>query len=255
MNVVLMPAYNGSKYIRDQIKSIISQLKPGDLLIISDDGSSDDTIKIIESFQSEFISLIKRNKSSRTYSEGYMYTTDNVNHLLSVCPKCDLIFFADQDDVWLPGKYDAFVNSRAGMSCILSDCSYVDQGLSVIEASKFASDKIRTFNAFFAIIKSPFLGASMAFDYNLLSYVYPVPSQVPHDLWVGIISSLYGELIVLKKSTLLYRRHGESLTFSKTYKKNSTSTKERSFMRKIKSRALFVFILLRRIFVHKINLL
>jgi glycosyltransferase involved in cell wall biosynthesis len=247
MNVVLMTTYNGEKHIEVQIKSILSQFQPDDLLLISDDGSTDKTVDIIKSFNLSCIELFQRGKNRKIYKESYLYTTDNINYLLSICPNCDLIFLADQDDVWLHHKYKLFVSAAADMTCILSDCSYVDENLNFLADSKFESDGVNSFGVFSSLIKTPFLGACMAFDFRLLKYVYPIPHNVPHDMWIGFISQIYGRVQVLKESTLLYRRHCSSLTYSNVKYIDGMNGNRRSLWRKLHSRIDFIFSLLARL--------
>ena len=93
---VAMAVYNGEKYVRDQIVSILSQLRKDDELIISYDESS-------LSILTEFAQSDKRVKIyDNPYKPGVVKNFQNaVEHCLG-----DIIFLSDQDDVWLPNKVD-----------------------------------------------------------------------------------------------------------------------------------------------------
>ena len=93
----MMSTYNGEKYLKEQLDSILNQECVDVNLLIRDDGSSDNTIEIIESYQIEYpnITLIKGK------NEGVIASFMDV---LFVAPECSYYAFADQDDVWLPEK-------------------------------------------------------------------------------------------------------------------------------------------------------
>ena len=91
---VCMATYNGEKYIREQIDSILPQLSDSDELVISDDGSSDSTIDIIQGYNDRRIRLYHNTRHGVTW---------NFENALRQS-RGDVIFLADQDDVWKPGK-------------------------------------------------------------------------------------------------------------------------------------------------------
>lgn len=251
MIVVIMPVFNGKSYLEQQIKSILEQLDSGDLILISDDGSTDGTLDIIRSFSSEKLKCYERSKNTNIYCDSYSYTTDNINFLIDKLPECDYVFFADQDDIWLPNKVSLFKSRLSTADCVLSDCSYVNEDLTLMHQSKFDIDGCGL--SFFSILKrNPFLGASMAITYNMLKKVAPVPNQVPHDLWIGYMSKHYGTLGLICVSTMLYRRHSSTLTFTSAIADaDSFSKNERSIYRKIRSRVLFIFNLVFRLVFNK----
>ena len=86
-----MATYNGSRYIKEQIDSILSQLSALDELIISDDHSTDSTYKIIKSYNDNRIKFY--------LNELEKGVTHNFENAL-LHSKGDTIFLADQDDVW-----------------------------------------------------------------------------------------------------------------------------------------------------------
>ena len=90
---VAMAVYNGSKYIRQQIDSILPQLREGDELIISYDESQDDTLEIIRTYE-------RKDARVKVFTDPGSGVTDNFNNAISHCTG-DYIFLSDQDDVWL----------------------------------------------------------------------------------------------------------------------------------------------------------
>ena len=95
MLTVCIATYNGEKYIRQQLNSVLIQLGENDEVIISDDSSSDATVEIVRSFNDSRIKLLVDNKFSspvRNFENALKYATG------------DYIFLCDQDDIWLPDK-------------------------------------------------------------------------------------------------------------------------------------------------------
>ena len=93
---VCMATYNGARYLREQIDSILAQLSIDDELIISDDGSTDDTFNIIGGYDDPRIRLL-RNRGKHGFSSNFG------NALFHA--KGEYVFLSDQDDVWIAGKY------------------------------------------------------------------------------------------------------------------------------------------------------
>ena len=110
---VCMATYNGEKYIREQIDSILAQLGDKDELIVSDDGSADATLSIVRSFSDPRIKII-----SNTGKHG---TNGNFENALKHA-QGDYIFLSDQDDVWLPGKVNICLQALQTAHLVVHDC-------------------------------------------------------------------------------------------------------------------------------------
>ena len=95
MTSVCMATYNGQKYLREQIESILCQLSANDELVISDDHSTDSTVDIIRSYGDSRIKMY-----ANELTKGVTHNFENALNK----SKGDIIFLADQDDVWLPNK-------------------------------------------------------------------------------------------------------------------------------------------------------
>ncbi len=100
---VCLASYNGALYIKEQIHSILSQLKDGDELIISDDSSTDNTVDIISQINDKRITIL-HHESVINLPTCQKVTSNFENALFAASG--DVIFLSDQDDVWLDGKID-----------------------------------------------------------------------------------------------------------------------------------------------------
>ena len=104
---VCIATYNGEKYIKEQLESIIHQLGEYDEIIISDDGSNDKTIQIIENFKDTRIKIFNHSPNRKTKYK-FDLTTRNIENALSKA-KGDFIFLADQDDIWIKNKVEKLI--------------------------------------------------------------------------------------------------------------------------------------------------
>lgn len=234
---VCVATYNGEKYIREQLVSIIAQLGPNDEVIVSDDGSVDCTLDIISGIGDSRIRVLHHDKLVR-FPHTFDYTTHNVENALYHA-KGDFIFLADQDDVWLPGKVNVMSSALRDHLLVLSDCKVTDASLRIMHESYFELNDSRP-GVLRNLIRNSFLGSCMAFRRELFDSALPFPAHtVPHDIWLGLLACLRGKVAFVNQPLLFYRRHEATV---------SSSCRQSSFslMFKVKYRLLCFWALLKR---------
>lgn len=205
---VCIPTYNGEKYIKGQIRSILDQLSDNDEIIISDDGSNDQTIAIIKEFDDSRIRIFEHEKQQQRFLFGY--TAKNIENALNKATG-DIIFLSDQDDVWLPGKVEKVKEVLGSSDAVLTDCNIVDENLNELVHSKITSEKVKI-SDLRNIYTCGYLGCCIAFKRNLLEHILPIPKNVPHDLWIGLVCNNFGSFKILQEPLLLYRRHSSNVS-------------------------------------------
>jgi len=197
---VCMATYNGEKYVKEQIDSIIKQLSKGDEIIVSDDGSTDGTLRILDEFHDDRIKVY-RNRKERRY-------TANFENALCEC-QGDYIFLCDQDDVWVDDKVKTVIQALQDYDFVMTDAYVANKGLDVILESRNRYYKVR--NGFWRnFIKTRYLGCCMAFKRNVLEYSLPFPANRDlclHDYWISMVAELYFKTYVIDKQLIYYRRH------------------------------------------------
>lgn len=203
-----MATYNGERFLKQQLLSILKQLNLEDEIIISDDGSSDRTISIINEFNDQRIKLFHHQKEKQQTSFGYV--AKNFENALNKASG-DIIYLADQDDVWLPNKIENQNLALEKSDLVLSDCKIVDESLTVMFSSKFELENVQI-GFWKNIYKSGYLGCCMAFRKEVLRYILPIPNNVPHDLWIALISKDKFRFDLLDVQTVLYRRHSNNVS-------------------------------------------
>lgn len=204
---IVMATYNGAPYLHEQLSSIIEQLGGNDELIISDDGSSDETIPILRSYQSERVRIDS--------TSGGLGPIRNFEHALGRA-RGQIIVLSDQDDRWLPGRLDRvrkhFATGSDPYDLLVMDSTITDGALNPTLGSLF---KYLDAGPGLAknIYRNTYVGCHMAFRRELLSVAMPFPHAVPmHDVWLGLVSELVGSVTFDQGATMLFRRSGQNYT-------------------------------------------
>jgi glycosyltransferase involved in cell wall biosynthesis len=207
---VCMATFNGEKYIAAQIESILKQIAETDELVISDDGSTDATLKKINGFRDPRIRVIE--------SGGLRNPIFNFEKAIAASSG-DVIVLCDQDDVWLDGRVnlirELFIGRLGSVYAVVLDSIVVDGQLNEIYPSLF-----EYLNAGPGVLKNIFrityVGCHMAFSRKLIEIALPFPKRIPmHDVWLGLIAEIFGKVVFINQQTMLFRRHGENATKSK----------------------------------------
>ena len=195
---VCVATFNAEPYLRAQLESIIAQIAAGDEIIIFDDQSTDDTIKVIQSLRDPRIRLYEQQER-----QGVIR---NFECALKVA-KGDVIFLSDHDDVWLPNKVNRCLAALESNVAVVTDCHVVDEQLSLIAPSFFALRKSRP-GIVKNLLTNSYMGCCMAFRREVLATALPFPKNIPmHDAWLGLVAELTGPVLFIAEPLLLYRRH------------------------------------------------
>lgn len=204
---VCMATYNGEKYIKEQIDSILRCISECDELIISDDGSSDKTMQIVNSYKSVFpnVRIFEGPKRGpvRNFENALMHASG------------DYIFLSDQDDVWSSNKIRAVIdafNESVDVCTIVHDATIVDSNLNQTGGTLFSLRKSGE-GLVKNIIKNSYVGCCMAFKKELLDVALPIPDGVPmHDWWLGLCSEAFFRTQFIDCALIEYRRHGDNVS-------------------------------------------
>lgn len=221
---VCIATYNGEKYIKQQLDSILCQLGAEDEIVISDDGSTDKTIEIIKEINDPRIKIFYHKKEKNNYSGTlktcFLVGRNSYNALKNASG--DYIFWADQDDVWLEGKVAVFMQHLKSYDLVISDCIIVDENLKEIYSSHFQKFGRPNGSIFQTIYKTKFLGCCLAFNRSILSRALVFPTEpIMHDFWIGLLACRYGTIKVEERPYILYRRHSDNASVS--IEKNNNS--------------------------------
>lgn len=228
---ILLATYNGEKFIVEQLESILRQTYKDFNLIISDDNSTDSTLKILDEYakKDSRITLYKQKKNLGVIS--------NFEFLLSKV-KSKYFMFSDQDDIWIEDKIEKSLNKlkETNSDIIFTDLMVVDDKLNVLYSSywelKGLKNKILKHNSFEALYLNNYVtGCTMLMKKEIISKVLPLPKStkyVLHDYWIALITSQSGKVEFLNEATIKYRQHKNNKVGSK---KRTDSIKKLSDIR------------------------
>lgn len=196
-----MSTYNGEKYLSEQIESSLHQEDVEVQLLVRDDGSTDQTINILNAYH-------KQDKLT-FYQGGNLGPAKSFLHLLKKAPQTDYYAFSDQDDYWLPKKLSAAVNkikSYKGPALYYCQTQLTDESLTPIE-----SVIIHPKGTFGEALVYQFIGGcTMVMNSALRDIVNKYePDYLPmHDIWVFNIALAIGaDIIFDPNSYIYYRQH------------------------------------------------
>lgn len=203
-----MTTYNGEKFVLKQVQSILSCLSGEDELIISDDGSIDNTLSIIRNIKDNRIKILHG---------PHKGINKNFENAILHC-KGDFIFLSDQDDEWLPNKITETLKCffTHNPILIMHDAVVLNDNELIIDKSFFAKRKVKH-GVISNILKGSYHGCCIAFSRKLLPYIIPIPrAGFYHDQWIGILAEIYFKPFFLKKTLIkYYRRDNNSSTYEK----------------------------------------
>ncbi len=206
---VVIAAYNGGKYITQQLESVLSQLGEGDEVVISDDLPSGSTYPAIKP-------LLEKDSRIRYIEGPGNGVVRNFENAVRAS-KGDCIFLCDQDDIWLDGKVEAVKKELDGGALVVMHDAYIaDDKLNIKEESFFAYHGSSE-GYFKNIIRNSYIGCCMAFSSELKPYILPFPDNLPmHDQWIGLIGEKTGRVKFINKQYIYWRRHEGTATGGKT---------------------------------------
>ena len=196
---VCMATYNGGSFIRQQIDSIVCQLDDDDELIVSDDGSTDDTLNIIRSIGDRRIRIVEGPKKKSP--------TLNFECALKEA-KGDFIFLSDQDDVWKANKVEVCMQWLKSYHCVVSDAEVTDDNLQPLFPSLYGILQVRHGRLYNTVWKNGYTGCCMAFRRDVLEASLPFPCEIPmHDIWIGNIAAYKYNVKFIPDKLVFFRRH------------------------------------------------
>lgn len=218
---VCVAVHNGQKYLKSQIDSIICQLGLDDEIVISDDGSTDNTLDIIRSYNDSRIKIFLQ--ESPKGLPVFEYPTLNFENALKHA-KGDYIFLSDQDDVWCPDKVKVMMAYLKVHPYVISDCFVTDEVLNIISDTRFTPESGITKNKYLAFIKStPYQGSCAAFRREVLRKALPFPKGIQsHDRWIGFVAAFYFSVKIVPERLIYYRRHSETISTTTEGKSNDS---------------------------------
>ena len=218
---VALCTYNGAAYLEQQLLSILGQSLRPDEIVVSDDGSTDETLavleRVVEAWRAEDAAhvveiMVLRNATA-------LGVTANFEQALAACSG-DLIALSDQDDVWQPARLEIMVaefKRRPELVLLHSDARLVDADgapigqtlLAALGVSSSNRAEVHAGGAFDVLLRRNIVtGATMMVRRESVERSRPFPAAWVHDEWLAMVAALTGEVDFLDETLIDYRQHG-----------------------------------------------
>ena len=214
MNVIVMSTYNGSQYLPKQLDSVLQQTLKDFILLIRDDGSTDGTLELLETYHDPRIRLIKGDNLGPS---GSFFALLKESRALNA----DYVFFCDQDDIWMPNKLELQIAEiktvSPGPALVFSDFSMIDGDDRITGDSYTDMAKLRIpddGNFFPKLLAQPYVfGCASVMNKELLNLVVDAPAGIEmYDCWISLVASLLGTVRYMATPTLHHRFHSSNAT-------------------------------------------
>lgn len=209
---IAMATFNGAKYIREQLDSILKQSYTNFELVIVDDCSTDSTLNILKTYQeSDFRILIHQNLVNLGFKNNFEKT-------ISLCSS-EYIALSDQDDVWDVNHLQYLVDNIGDKSLVCSNANLIDENGRCLDISMkdilsieyVPSDDLKIFKHL--LFQNFVQGATALFNKNILRDALPIPETIVfHDHWLALIAASNNGIRYLEKSSIRYRQHESNIT-------------------------------------------
>lgn len=240
---ILLATYNGERFLHEQLDSLFRQTYQGFTILVRDDGSSDNTLKIIEEYQQKYptkIELFSDNKKN-------VGATQNFGILLEQS-SADYIFFCDQDDIWVNNKIEISLkklqeleSNNPNIPCMIySDMKSIDEAGNITANSVWK--QLHLHPDFFILnrllIQNIPHGCTMGINKAMQEIAVPIPTEaILHDHWIALLAATCGKHYAFHSPLVLLRNH----THNVTRKKNSLQDKWKRFSGNLLSKEMYEY--------------
>lgn len=206
---VLLSTYNGEKWLKEQIDSILNQTYSNIQIYVRDDGSTDNTLNILKEYEKEH-KLVLICGDNKGYTKSFIEILRYVND-------CQYYAFCDQDDIWFEDKIERAVkslnerdNNKPLMYC--SSYDFYDGEMNFIKHGKNMKKGPSFLNSLVDVIA---LGTCCVVNENARKEIIKATGDeiCSHDWWIYFVCAGLGEVIYDDKASMKYRRHGNNTSF------------------------------------------
>lgn len=200
---VVMATCNGAPFLARQLESVLGQTRPADEIVIVDDASQDDTVAVVGRYARSGPVRLEVNPArlgpNGNFEKGLRLSSG------------DLIFFCDQDDVWLPEKIEAMSRQADGADLLYSDAELIDDRDRVIRESELRdylrSRPVAGDNAWFFTQGNCVSGHNLVISRALAERALPFPDGVMYDQWLALVAAATGGIAYLDRRLCRHRIH------------------------------------------------
>lgn len=210
MIIICLSSYHGEKYIKEQLLSLQNQTYKDFKIIVRDDGSSDTTLDIVNSFNCTLLDDNKNLGPKNSFALLLEYSLKN--------REAEYVMFCDQDDVWKPDKIEKTLQKMQELErefpdkplLVHSDLELVDEELHPLSSSMWQHEQLNPHLNTLSrlLVQNTITGCTLMINKKLALLASPIPESAKmHDYWLGLVAGYFGKIGILEEQTILYRQH------------------------------------------------
>lgn len=204
---IAIGTYNGERFLREQLDSVLSQTYKHLEIIICDDRSNDDTCNILREY------ACKDSRIKLFYNTENLGLVKNFDKAISLCSG-EYIALCDQDDIWDPNKIAVLLDNIGDALLIHSDATLINAEGAIFSTSytSYSQKKLYSNFKYYALGNNNVTGCTALFRSELRPYILPIPKQTTvHDWWIALIASNHGKIHYCSQPLINYRQHDSNL--------------------------------------------
>ena len=228
---VCMATYEGSRWVTEQLTSILAELGPRDEVVVVDDASRDDTLETVRALADPRIRVLAQPRN-----RGYVRSFESA----LLASRGDYVLLADQDDVWVPGRVQAMCDALADHDVVASNLVTLGGPDRIRGPYGQADWRLRSGDSGHRVRNvlgilagnRPYYGCAMGVRREVLERALPFPGYLTesHDLWLALYGNLRARLLHLDAPTVRRRFHAD----------NTSPSRPRGVVGALRSRVLLV---------------
>jgi len=221
---ILLATYNGASYLNEQLDSLLNQTYTDWNLLVHDDNSDDNTVKIIKQYIKRCPEKIILIDDKISYNSASANFASLLKHVTT-----EYVMFCDQDDVWLPNKIEITLNKMIDLEnselikkplLVHTDLKIVDSDLNILSNSyriyQNLNPQYHTLNRL--LVQNVITGCTIIINKELVKRIQSIPREaIMHDWWIGLVATTFGEIHYITTPTILYRQHTNNDTGANHY--------------------------------------
>lgn len=222
---VLLPTYNGARFLRQQLESLTAQSRQDFVILIRDDGSNDETLAVLRSCMDKApqqFHLVQDKLGNLGASGNFSFLLQYVLEQAADLGLQDaLLMLCDQDDIWEPTKIEVQLDVMSKLQernpgqplLVHSDLTVIREDESLIAESFIsyqgldaAKNDLRNM-----IFSNTVTGCTALFNQQLVRKALPVPdTAMMHDWWLALVAAAFGRIEFIPRPLVRYRQHGQN---------------------------------------------
>ncbi len=203
---IALCTYNGERFLREQVDSLLQQSWQHLEIVVCDDGSTDGTIAILKAYAE------KDTRIKLYCNPQNLRLTRNFEKAIGLCTG-HYLMLCDQDDIWEKDKVAKLMAAIGEDLLVYADSALVD------EQGKYMGTRISSLRRMYTgndtrgfVLSNCVWGHTVLFRRVLVQHILPIPAGIPHDNWIAFAATSVQRIRYIEEVLTHYRQHSHTVT-------------------------------------------